>query len=170
MDVEVTVGLVGTGGALLGAIIGGAAARAAPKQGYKGALEAAARSAQHEAHKAFLDAAESYYAPAEKAVRPARQLIEAHIEWLGGAPSDLSNEDRARLRLLVAAVGPPDQIRAAVRTVWQAGPPPSTKPPGGSSQRPPTSRTSSTSSNPTTPKTASQTDCPHRRPTMRSAI
>lgn len=123
MDTELTIAVVGTGGALLGALIGGGAALMAAKQGYKGALEAVARTAQHDAHKAFLDAAEGYWRQARDAVGAAVELTEACIAEESGDTPGLSPGDRARHRVTVRLISSPDTIEAATLAVQQAGPP-----------------------------------------------
>ncbi|WP_086778066.1 hypothetical protein [Streptomyces griseus] len=123
MDTELTIAAVGTGGALLGALIGGGAALMAAKQGYKGALEAVARTAQHDAHRAFLDATHSYWTSARGAVRAAIELTEACIAEETGDTPDLSPAERQRHRITVSVVAAPDKIDAATQAVHQAGPP-----------------------------------------------
>ncbi|MFC8723749.1 hypothetical protein [Streptomyces bacillaris] len=123
MDTELTIAVVGTGGALLGALIGGGAALMAAKQGYKGALEAVARTAQHDAHRAFLDATHSYWTSVKGAVNAAVELTEACIAEESGDTPDLSAYDRQRHGITLGLMTGPDGIDAAAQAVHQAGPP-----------------------------------------------
>ncbi|MEV7657903.1 hypothetical protein AB0O39_27510 [Streptomyces anulatus] len=118
MDTELTVALVGAGGALIGA----GAALLAAKQGYKGALEAAGRSAQHEAHRAFLSTAEDFWVRASTAVAPAAHLINEYELALRYEERNFTDAERSQFRRQVAVVGGAERLVAAVWSVRQAGP------------------------------------------------
>ncbi len=134
MDTELTVALVGVGGALGGAIIGGAAAMySASIQGkrtaeaaaktYEGVLDAARRAAQQEAYTLLLSAANSYEEATETHLERAEALLQHLQDRSEGIPSVLDGERRARAQwTAIHGMTGPGQVMAAARRVGLEGP------------------------------------------------
>ncbi|ALU95236.1 hypothetical protein WQO_19075 [Streptomyces globisporus C-1027] len=133
MSAELTVALVGVGGAFGGAIIGGVAAMAsasitgkrtmeAATKTYQGALDVARRTAQQQAYTLLLNAANRYEEATEGQIDAAAELIEALCDRSQGIPSELSEARLQAHRNVVSEVRSLGEVLAAVRVVGLEGP------------------------------------------------
>ncbi|MFI0008554.1 hypothetical protein [Streptomyces globisporus] len=133
MGAELTIALVGVGGAFGGAIIGGVAAMAsasitgrrtmeAATRTYRGALDVARRTAQQQAYTLLLNAANSYEEATEGQIESAAQLIEALCDRSQGIPPEFSEAQLQAHRNVVSEVRSPGEVLAAVRLVGLEGP------------------------------------------------
>ncbi|MFF8505870.1 hypothetical protein ACF07L_35245 [Streptomyces anulatus] len=130
---ELTIALVGAGGALLGAAVGGAAAVVAAKMqathaersaqlAYLGPIDAARRSAQREAYARLLTAAHAFSGAATPALEAAQTLMEATDARAMREPPEVSNPALERARDAVALVRGPEDVVAAGQHVGLEGP------------------------------------------------
>ncbi|MEV5606402.1 hypothetical protein AB0L33_33720 [Streptomyces sp. NPDC052299] len=135
METEVLVAVVGVGGALGGAIIGGAAAMyaasvtgkrtaEAARMAYAGPLDVARRTAQQQAYTLLLNAANRYEEATEAQLEAAEELIEALCDQSQGIPPEFSNARLQAHRETVREVHSPGLVLAAVRMVGLEGPAP----------------------------------------------
>ncbi|SDE38525.1 hypothetical protein F610DRAFT_06964 [Streptomyces sp. LaPpAH-199] len=129
------IALVGGGGALLGAAVGGTAAVVAAKVqaqhgqevahlAYQGPIEAARRTAQQASYRALLTAADQFSRAADLAVEPARALLSlTDSEARNEEPEEAVPEKaRVKMRTVLAEVSGPDAVRSAARHVYLEGP------------------------------------------------
>lgn len=133
MNTEMAIALVGVGGALGGAIIGGAAAvvsagiqgkrtAAAATKAYESALEVSLRAAQREAYVHLVRAANDYEGATEELLDPAMWLIHCVNCEQVPEPYPVTEEKRSSYRTQVAQRPTTTAISGAARSVALYGP------------------------------------------------